>query len=126
MNKIGVAGALKRTTHINNSVSLMLIAAELKTPPTSVTPVQSYFIDGDIPCSSAAAATAGLNTEPTAKAQKARFINGELLSERLFAGSFESNTGRLAQAFIAPLFGSSITTAPMSTPHSFIQSSTIC
>ena len=28
MNKIGVAGALKRTTHINNSVSLMLIAAE--------------------------------------------------------------------------------------------------
>ena len=28
---VGVAGTLKRTTHINDSVSLMLIAAELDT-----------------------------------------------------------------------------------------------
>lgn len=69
MDKIGVAGTLKCAAHINDSVSLMLIAAELNTADFRHARAV-IFIDGDIPCSSAAAATAGLNTEPTAKAQK--------------------------------------------------------
>ena len=78
-------------------------------------PVHSYVSCALIPCSSAAAASSGLNTEPTLYALRAR-LTSEVSWRAMLAATFSgSYSGRLTLARTRPVGASSTTMHPLST-----------